>query len=163
MPGRIKRALPSPALVIACIALVVSLSGTAVAAGIVANARHANRADLAARALNSDKLQGKTAVQIAAAGAQAGAQLPGPTNSAAGLVSLKTQAGGQIAPNALSTLVISCDGGAKALSAGYSSDAPGALIAFEESPSSDTTWALRIVNLDDQAAHSVTLYAICMK
>ena len=55
MSERTKRALPSPALVIACIALVVSLSGTAVAAGIVANARHANRADLAARALNSDK------------------------------------------------------------------------------------------------------------
>src|SRR5437773_8427069 len=54
MSERTRRALPSPALVIACIALVVSLSGTAVAAGIVANARHANRADLAARALNSD-------------------------------------------------------------------------------------------------------------
>jgi hypothetical protein len=163
MSERTRRRLPSPALVIACIALVVALSGTAVAAGIVANARHANRADIALHALNSDKLQGKTAIQIAAAAAQAGAQLPGPASSAAGLVSLKTQSGGQIAPQALSTLVISCDGGAKALSAGYSSDAPGALIMFEESPSSDTTWALRIANLDDQAAHSVTLYAVCLK
>ena len=163
MSERRKRVLPSPALVVASIALIVSLSGTAVAAGIVANARHANRADVAIRALGSDKLQGKTASQIAAAGAAAGAQLPGPASSAAGLVSLKTQSGGQIAPNQLGTLVISCDGGAKALSAGYSSDAPGDLIAFEQSPSSDTTWTLRIINLDDKAAHSVTLYAVCLK
>jgi len=163
MSERTKRALPSPALVIACVALVVSLSGTAVAAGIVANARHANRADIALRAVNSDKLQGKTATQIAAAGAQAGAQLPGPASSASGLATLKTQSGGQIAPGNLATMVISCDGGAKALSAGFSSDAPGALIGFEQSPSSDTTWSLRIANLDDQAAHNVTLYAVCLK
>ena len=36
--------------------------------GIVANARHAGKADLATRALNADKLQGRTAVQIAAGG-----------------------------------------------------------------------------------------------
>src|SRR5438132_704990 len=63
-----KLRLPSPALVVACIALIVALSGTAVAAGIVANARHANKADLATRALNADKVGGKTAVQIAASG-----------------------------------------------------------------------------------------------
>ncbi len=49
--------LPSPAMVVAMLALLVALSGTAVAAGIVPKAKVA---------LNSLKLQGKTAVQVAA-------------------------------------------------------------------------------------------------
>ena len=142
MSGRFK--LPSPALVISCLALIVALSGTAVAAGIVANARHANNADLAKRALNADKLAGKTAVQIAAAGAQAGAQLPGPASSAAGLVTLKTLASGQIAAQHDQTLAISCDGGAKIMGAGFSSDGP--VFNFNSYPTSDTTWSFDLAN-----------------
>ena len=114
--------MPSPALVISCVALVVALSGTAVAAGIVANARHANKADLAARALNSDKLQGRTAVQIAVAGAQAGAQLPGPASSVDDLVTVKS-ATWSFAPGAEGDVAVSCDPGQKAVSGGW--DDPG--------------------------------------
>jgi hypothetical protein len=153
--------LPSPALVVACIALIVALSGTAVAAGIVANARHANKADLATRALNADKVGSKTAVQIAAAGAQAGALIPGPASTAAGLVTVKTQSGGQVAAQQSGTLVISCDGGAKIMGAGFSSDGP--MLSFGSYPTSDTTWTFMLVNLDDAAAHSVSLYATCLK
>jgi len=156
-----KLRLPSPALVVACIALIVALSGTAVAAGIVANARHANKADLATRALNADKVGGKTAVQIAAAGAEAGAQLPGPASTAAGLVTGKTQSGGQIAAQQSATLVISCDGGAKIMGAGVSSDGP--VLTFDSYPTSDTSWTFNLANLDDTAAHSVSLYATCLK
>ena len=62
---------PSPALVIAIIALFVSLSGTAVAAGVVPMAKRALFAN------NAGKLQGKSARQIAA--------LPGPATSLEGL------------------------------------------------------------------------------
>jgi hypothetical protein len=153
--------LPSPALVIASLALIVALSGTAVAAGIVANARHANKADLATRALNADKVGGKTPVQIAAAGAQAGAQLPGPASSAAGLVTVKTQSAGQIAANNGGTFSISCDGGAKIMGAGFSSDGP--VVNFNSYPTSDTTWTFLLVNADDAAPHDASLYATCLK
>lgn len=153
--------LPSPALVVACLALVVALSGTAVAAGIVANARHAHRADVATRALNADKVGGKTPVQIAAAGAQAGAQLPGPASTAADLVTVKTQTGAQLAAQHDQTFVISCDGGAKIMGAGFSSDGP--VINVNSYPTSDTTWTLDLANVDNAAAHSVSLYATCLK
>jgi hypothetical protein len=153
--------LPSPALVVACLALVVALSGTAVAAGIVANARHAHRADVATRALNADKVGGKTPVQIAAAGAQAGAQLPGPASTAADLVTVKTQTGAQLAAHHDQTFVISCDGGAKIMGAGFSSDGP--VINVNSYPTSDTTWTLDLANVDNAAAHSVSLYATCLK
>jgi len=156
-----KLRLPSPALVVACLALVVALSGTAVAAGIVANARNANKADLALRAINADKVGGKTALQIAAAGAQAGAQLPGPASTAAGLVVVKTQSGGQVAASHSGTFVISCDAGAKIMGAGFSSDGP--VINVDSYPTSDTTWTVELVNLDDAATHNVSLYASCLK
>ena len=65
--------LPSPAMVVAMLALLVALSGTAVAAGIVPKAKVA---------LNSLKLQGKTAAQVAALA-------PAPT-TVGGLVAIKT-------------------------------------------------------------------------
>jgi hypothetical protein len=158
-----RRRLPSPALVVATIALVVALSGTALAAGIVAEARHAQRADVAARAANADRLQGRTATQIAVAGARAGAQLPGPASSAAALVSLKTQQGSQLSPDQPGAFTIACDGDSRILSAGFAADVPGSVVQSEASPTSATTWTLRLANNDATAAHSVTLYAVCLK
>ena len=60
--GRIPR--PSPALVLAVVALFVALSGTAVAAGVVPLAKRALVAD------NAKKLQGKTTAQIVTLGEQ---------------------------------------------------------------------------------------------
>jgi len=62
---------PSPATVLASIALLVSLSGTAIAAGAVPLAKKALFAK------NAGKLQGKTARQVAA--------IPGPATSLNGL------------------------------------------------------------------------------
>ena len=62
---------PSPALVVAVIALFVALSGTAVAAGVVPMAKRALFAN------NAGKLQGKSARQLAA--------LPGPATSLDGM------------------------------------------------------------------------------
>ena len=57
---------PSPALVVALVALFVALSGSAVAAGIVPLAKHARTADSATVAGNARHLGGKTAAELAA-------------------------------------------------------------------------------------------------
>jgi hypothetical protein len=158
------RALPSPALVIACVSLAVALSRTAVAAGIVANAAHANKADLAKRALNADKIGGKTPTQVAAASlaaANAAAQQPGPASTAAGLTTIKTTSAGQIGPMNAGSFSISCDGGTKVMGGGYSTDSP--MLVLQSYPSNDTTWNVQLVNIDDAAAHNVSLYATCLK
>ena len=92
-----KPRLPSPAIVIACVALLVSTSGTAIAASpIVKRALFAN---------NAGKLQGKTAAEVAA--------LPGPASTAAGVVSTKTLAD-TVGAGAARELTIACDAGKKA-------------------------------------------------
>jgi len=159
MSERLTRLVSGPALVVACLALTVALSGTAVAAGIVANARHANRADLATRALNSDKVQGRTAVQIAAAGALAGAQLAGPASTAAALVTVRTQPAAPLAAKSVATYTVSCESG-RILAGGFAS--PGAVRGFDSYPSSQTTWTLELSNEDDAPA-DVTLYGTCLK
>ena len=161
MSGRFK--LPSPALVISCVALIVALSSTAVAAGIVANARHAYKSDVATRALNADRLQGRTAVQIAVAGAQAGAQLPGPASSVAALVNVKTVTW-SFAPKAAGDVVVPCDPGQKAVSGGW--DDPGGWGEFRDSrPTTDGSAWRTYVTVDSGAtgAQSGTAYAICLK
>ena len=155
------RALPQPALTVACLALGIALSGSAVAAGIVADARHAKRADIATRALSADKLQGRTAVQIATAGAQAGAQLPGPASTARSLDVLETGPAGQISAGATQTFVISCDEGAKVMGGGFSADGP--MLVLRSYPSSDATWSVELANTDAKATHSVNLYATCLE
>jgi hypothetical protein len=67
---------PGPALVVATLALLVALSGTAVAAGVVPLAKRALVAD------NASKVQGKSTGQIvalASASAQDSAHLQGKT------------------------------------------------------------------------------------
>jgi hypothetical protein len=134
--------LPSPAMVVATIALFVALGGTAVAAGVV---------PLAKRALSADTLKGKTAAQIA--------RLPGPATSAAGLIVTK-QVTDSLAPNSGREFMIACDGGKKAISGGYSSSS--AVLRWDSRPMSDTTWAMYLLNVDDAAAANVTLYAVCL-
>jgi hypothetical protein len=82
MPKRSLR--PSPALVVAAVALFVALSGTAVAAGVVPLAKRALVAD------NASKLEGKTAAQVAALVEVP--PPPPPLNSIAAFTSLKTAA-----------------------------------------------------------------------
>lgn len=135
--------LPSPALVIACLALLVSLSGTAIAASPVV--KRALFAD------NAGKVQGKTAAQLAA--------LPSPSSSSAGLLSSKTQAD-SLAATAEREFVIGCDAGKKIVSAGYSSD--GAVFSFDSRPMSDTTWGIYLANASSSRAAAVSLYAVCL-
>jgi hypothetical protein len=141
MLSKIRR--PSPSLVVAVIALFVGLSGTAVAASpIVKRALYAE---------NAGKLQKRTVVQLAS--------MPSPASTAAGLLTTKT-ASDTIGANAGREYVISCDGGKKIVSGGFSSS--GNVWAADSRPTSDTTWSMYLANFNENASASVTLHAICL-
>jgi len=149
--SRLKR--PTPAFVIAMLALFVALGGTA---GAVATAT----VPLAKRALvadNAKKLGGQTSAQIVAQAARA----PGPAASAAGLVTVKTQTGGSVpADNSLPAFSVACDAGSKVIGGGMSSD--GAIGLFDSYPKGDAAWEVVVGNWGSSAA-SVSVYAICLK
>jgi hypothetical protein len=158
---------PSPALVIAVLALFVSLSGTAVAAGIVPLAKRAlnadkakvaNRAkvaDTAKVADNAKKVGGQTAAGIITQAAQT----PGPASSAAGLLSIK-QATDSIAPSSGREIVIACDAGKKVVSGGWSTTTDA--FGLDSRPISDSAWSIWLGNGSTTAAAPVTLYAVCI-
>ena len=140
-----KLRLPSPAMVIALVALFVALGGTAFATvnAIVPKAK---------LSLNSLKLQGKTAAQVAA--------VPGPASSAAGLVAIRS-ASFSVGASGVAQVAVPCQSGEKALSGGYSSS--GLVLQLSSAPSSDgATWTMIVGNLGDSAA-SGTGYATCIK
>ncbi len=145
--SRIRR--PSPAFVLALVALFVALSGTAVAAGVVPLAKRALNAD------NSAKLAGKTPAAVAAQAAQ----LPGPASTASGLVSQKTVSD-SIGPNGSKMISLSCDGGKKVTGAGWSAD--GAILDFGNHPTGDTTWTFEFGNVSDTATSAVSAYIVCI-
>jgi hypothetical protein len=154
---RMKR--PSPAFVVAMVALFVALGGTA---GAVAT----QAVPLAKRALvadNAKKLGGQTLAQLsarAAQAAQAAATAPGPASTAAGLVTTKTQSA-SIGADTASLYKVACDAGQKVIGGGFSADGP--VQEFIESrPENDTTWSTGLINFDS-AGHAVTLYALCIK
>jgi hypothetical protein len=151
---------PSPALVVATVALFVALGGTA---GAVVTAA----VPLAKRALvadNAKKLGGQTSAQISAkAAAAALAQSPAgprPSSSAASLVTTKTQAG-QIPAGGGQAFSVACDAGQKVLGGGFTSSE--IVLGLDSFPSNDTTWSLFLANLNEGAAANVSVYATCLK
>jgi hypothetical protein len=142
-----KLRFPSPALVLAAIALFVALGGTAVAASVVPLAKRALQAD------NAKKLGGKTAAQIAS--------LPGPATSAAGLVAMKTAAF-TLNGNEGKDILVTCDAGQKAIGGGFDSNGP--VYNFDMRPMGDgVAWALYLVNAHETQAFSGTAYAVCLR
>jgi hypothetical protein len=148
------RKRPSPPLVIALLALFVSLSGTAVAAGIVPLAKRAYTADKAKVAANASKLGGETKAAIIATAAQT----PGPAGTASGLVVTK-QATDSLTPKSGREIVLACDGGRKVVSGGWSTD--GDVISFDSRPVGDSAWGTFLANVGDANA-GVTLYVVCI-
>lgn len=174
--------LPSPATVIASIALLISLSGTAIAAGAVPLAKKALFAN------NAGKLQGKTAAQVAAITGPADtlngktadeiaatpgpgtnlegksladvAAMPGPASTAASLVSVAT-APFNIGADAEGPFSVSCPAGTKVVSGGFTTT--GVVIAADTHPTADTTWTIYLVNLSSSQGASGTLSAVCLK
>lgn len=158
MMDRFKR--PSPALLVAMIALFVALGGTA---GAVVTAA----VPLAKRALvadNSKKLNGFTATQIASAAVQVSLKEspagPRPANSAAGLLGIKT-ATATLPPNGEGEFTVTCDGAQRVAGGGFSSD--GAVYNFDSYPVSPSAWRLYLANADEANGASITLYATCIR
>jgi hypothetical protein len=154
---------PSPALVVAVLALFVALSGTAVAAGVVPLAKRALSAD------NAKKLQGKTWIQVAAAGAAAGAEasskIPGPASTAAGLIDVHTGPFSLAAATQTTTpnqeFTLACAAGEKVITGGYSS--PQDVQGADTQISSDGgSFSQLIINFDSNPATG-TMYVVCLK
>lgn len=145
--------LPSPAMVVALLALLVALSGTAVAAGVVPLAKRALIAD------NAGKLQGKTALVLE----KEAAALPSPAVSAAGLVTVKTVPW-SVASGGMTTAIGACDAGQKVVSAGW--DDPGGWAhEWDSRPVADgSSWAM-IITVSNQApgTQSGTMYLVCVR
>jgi len=141
-----KLRLPSPAMVVALVALFVALGGTALATSdaIVAKAK---------LSLNSLKLQGKSAAQVAA--------IPGPASSAAGLVAVRTVSF-SIGAGGVQQVSAACQSGEKVVGGGYTSG--DVVLSASSAPSADgSSWQMILVNIDTSAGASGTGYATCIK
>jgi hypothetical protein len=145
--------LPSPALVIACLALLVALGGTAVAAGVVPLAKRALVAD------NAKKLQGKTATQLTAEVASGG----GRASSAAGLFYVK-QSKWFAEPGKGLIFVVPCGPGEKAVSGGFE-DPNGYAFAADSHPLDDSSaWMTSVfVSKSAPGPQGGPLYTTCVK
>ena len=144
---------PSPALVVAVIALFVSLSGTAVAAGVVPLAKRALVAD------NAKKLGGQTVDAIAASAASR----PGPASSVAGLVTVKASPW-SLAPDGENDFAVMCDSGQKAVGGGIV-DQSGWAHAWDTGPTGDGNgWRMYLaVPQNATGQQSGNLYAVCVR
>jgi hypothetical protein len=140
---------PSPAMVVALIALFVSLSGTAMAAKPVARALFAN---------NAGKLQGSTRAQVIAAAAAA--VKPPTVTSVRGLVSVSSKEffvlGGEAA-----TETVSCTSG-RVISGFWTTTLGGRATAGNITPTSETTWSFEMVNLRADGPARGTLSVVCL-
>lgn len=144
---RIRR--PSPAMIIALLALFVALGGTAVAAGIVPHAKFAD---------NAAKLQNKTAAQVAAM-----VKAP-PVTSVAGLVTIKTGAWGPLNPREEANYTLTCDPGQKAIGMGWSD--PGDYgNSAQTLPTADGSGWTTLIFISSTAPgpQSGTTYIVCLK
>jgi hypothetical protein len=145
------RFVPSPALVVACVSLLIALGGTAYAAGVVPLAKRALAAD------DARKLQGRSMAQVTAKAAA----MPGPASTVSGLVTTKT-APWSLTPGDVGEFVVSCDSGQKAVAGGYEASSSAAL-AFDSRPTSDGTGWQIVLAGSNSALSNGTLYAVCIK
>jgi hypothetical protein len=149
--------LPSPALAISVMALFVSLGGTAVAAGVVPLAKRALTADRAKVSDVSKRLApGSTSTLLKTAAA-----MPGPANSVAGLLSVKTVPW-TLAPGGTQDFAVTCDG--KVVSGGWE-DPGGWAHAWDTRPTMDGSGWRTVISVADAAPAQQTgvVYAICAK
>jgi hypothetical protein len=153
-------------MIIALVALLVALTGTAIAAEVVPLAKRAAVAD------NAKKLRGKTPTQVAAMPGPATslngktaeqiAATPGPSSSAADLVVYKTATRTLKSAEIVDTTT-ACDQGQKAVGGGFQGPADNFVVTFDSRPTTDgAAWRLRLASYDVADAQ-VTLVAVCLK
>jgi hypothetical protein len=139
---------PSPALVVALVALFMSLSGTAVAAGVVPLAKQALFAK------NAGKLQGKSARQIAA--------MPGPASSATYLVGQNGE-GFALAPGEEKEFTARCPETTKAISGGYKTrDNAPVLATASHRGELEHWWTFRLMNPSDSTSVTGFMSVLCL-
>lgn len=136
-------------MVVALIALFVSLSGTAMAAKPVARALFAN---------NAGKLQGSTRAQVISAAAAA--VRPTPVTSVRGLVSFATREFFAL-PGSETTEPVSCTSGS-AISAYWTTVGDGQGVPINITPTSETTWWFVIKNLRADGPARGTITLVCL-
>ena len=151
---------PSPALVVALIALFVALGGSAVAASIVPRAKladHAKVADRATVAANALKLGGKTAAQIVAS-------VPPPTVTSVASLASGASAPFTLNPGAEANVTATCAAGSKAVGGGFSNPTSALVIEAGSSPTADGTgWVEDLINLSDSTTGTGTAVVACIK
>ena len=140
---------PSPALVVALIALFVSLSGTALAAKPVARALFAN---------NAGKLQGSTRAQVIARAAAA--VKPAPVTSVRGLVSTASREFFAL-PGSGTTETVACSSG-RAISVYWTTSGEGAAVPTNITPTSESSWQVIVSNLRTDGPARGTLTVVCL-
>jgi hypothetical protein len=141
---------PSPAMMVALLALFIALGGTAVAAAV----------PLAKRALvadNARKLGGRTANQIITAASA----VPGPATSASGLVTVR-QGQFTLPPDQEGTATLQCQSGERAISGGFTS--PNSVVAADTAPTGDGAgWQIYLINLSSSAPATGNLVVVCLR
>jgi hypothetical protein len=140
---------PGPALVIALIALFVSLGGTAVAAAPVARALFAN---------NAGKLQGRTRAQVVAEAVAA--VRPPAVTSVRGLVSSASQEFFAL-PASGTTETVSCTAG-RAISVYWTTTGEGAAVPTNVTPVSESSWRVIMSNLRTDGPARGTITLVCV-
>jgi hypothetical protein len=140
---RIRR--PTVSLVVACVALVVASTGTAVAATpVVKRALFAN---------NAGKLQGRTAAQIAA--------LPGPAASARALVAVASREFLAL-PGSGTREPVTCPSG-RAIGLRWETVGGGRAAPISIQETSETTWTVEMQNLREDGPARGTLFLTCLR
>jgi hypothetical protein len=134
-------------MVVALIALFVSLSGTAMAAKPVARALFAN---------NAGKLQGKTLAQVVAQSAA----VPSPAQSARGLVSVASREFFAAAGES-TTESVSCTSG-RAISAYVTTTGGGKAVPSNITSTAEATWSIEISNLRTDGPARGTVSVVCL-
>lgn len=142
---------PTPALVVALVALFMSLSGTALAAGVMPLAKRA------LFAYNAGQLQGKSAKQIAA--------IPGPASSATVLVSRLFPAF-TLAPGEKRTFTAHCPLEERAIGGGWetqSTPKDAVVAASSRTTDGETAWTLLLMNLSKSTSATGLLEVLCLQ
>ena len=155
MSVRFKR--PSPAFVVATIALFVALGGTAGAVAVVPLAKRALVAD------NAKKLGGFTPVQLGVILLKASQQVPGPASTAAGLVTTSS-ASFTLTPSQGEIVNVSCGAGQKAVGGGFITRTTGLVASVGSYPMPEGSgWVEDLQNFSDTLTPQGTVFATCLK
>jgi hypothetical protein len=173
-----KLRLPSPAMFVALVSLFVAFTSTGWAQNVVPLAKRALTADKAKVATNAQRLNGRTATQIAATpgpatdaatlNGQTAAQIagtPGPASSLpAGAITYRSQSWSVNAEKEIARDTARCLTGEKVVGGGWD-QADGVVLTVRDQPLPDGSgWRVNLfAESGDDLPASGTMWAVCLK